>query len=81
MALKIPLRKINLGQKIISFMGPSIWNKLSNDLKFLKITTSFTHNYNNLILKNLSNYVIILIINYIIIAIIIIIFIKSFEDR
>ena len=35
MALEIPLRKSNLGQKSISLMGISIWNKLSNDLKIL----------------------------------------------
>ena len=42
MALEIPLRKSNLGQKSISFMGPSVWNKLSNDLKVLNTVTSFT---------------------------------------
>ena len=36
----------NIGQKSISFIGPSIWNKLSNNLKVLNTTTSFTHNYN-----------------------------------
>ena len=43
MAFEMPLRKINLGQKSISFMGPSIWNKLSNELKNLNPATSFTH--------------------------------------
>ena len=47
MALEIPLRKSNLGQKSISFMRPFIWNKLSNYLKILNTTTSFT-----LVLKN-----------------------------
>ena len=41
MALEIPLRKNNLGQKSISFMGPSILNKLSNDLKILNTVTLF----------------------------------------
>ena len=31
--LGISLRKINLDQRSISFMGLSIWTKLSNDLK------------------------------------------------
>ena len=44
MDLEIPLRKSTLGQKNISFMGPSIWNKLSNDLKILNTATSFTQN-------------------------------------
>ena len=54
MALEIPLRKSNLGQKSISLMGPSIWNNLSNDLKILNTATSFTHNYKKLVLKKLE---------------------------
>ena len=54
MALEIPLRKSNLAQKGISFMGPSIWNKLSNDLKTLNTATSFNHNYKMLVLKKLE---------------------------
>ena len=56
MALEIPLRKSSLVQKSIPFMGLSIWNKLSNDLKILNTTTSFTHNYEKLVLANLSEY-------------------------
>ena len=52
--LSIEKKKSNLGQKSISFMGPPIWNKLSNDLKILNTTTSFTHNYKKLILKKLA---------------------------
>ena len=54
MALEIPLKKSNLGQKSISFIGPSIWNKLCNNLKVLNTTTSFTHKYKMLVLQNLS---------------------------
>ena len=54
MALEIPLRKSNLGQKSISFMGPSIWNKLSNDLKILNTATFFTLNYKKLDLQKLE---------------------------
>ena len=36
-ALEVPLKKGNLGQRSISFSGPSIWNKLSNNLKVLKV--------------------------------------------
>ena len=35
--LKVPLKKGNLGQRSILFIGPSIWNKLSNNLKVLKV--------------------------------------------
>ena len=54
MTLEIPLRKSNLCQKGISFMRPSLWNKLSNDLKMLNTATSFTHNYKKLVLKKLE---------------------------
>ena len=54
MALEITLRKSNLGQKSISFMGSYIWNILRNDLKMLNTTTSFTCNYKKLILKRLN---------------------------
>ena len=43
MDLEIALRKSNLGQKGILFMGPFIWNKLSNDLKILDTATMFIH--------------------------------------
>ena len=62
MALKIHLRKSNLDQRSISFLGPSVWNKLSNDLKILGTTTLFTQNYKKLVLKNLSNQIIVSII-------------------
>ena len=48
------LKKGNLGQKSISFIGSSIWNKLSNNLKVLNTTTSFNHYYKKLVLQNLS---------------------------
>ena len=51
MAFQILLIKSSLGQKSISFLGPSIWNKLSNDLKILNTPTSFTHNYKKVVLK------------------------------
>ena len=50
MALEINFRKSNLGQKSISFMGPSIQNKLENELQILNSTTLNTNNY----LKHLS---------------------------
>ena len=68
--LEIPLRRIHLGWKIILFMGPSIWSKLSNDLKTLTTAFSFTPKYKNQVLQNLSEYDLILIIVFIIITII-----------
>ena len=49
MALEILLRKSNLVQKSISFMGPSIENELSFDLKILDTAASFTHSYKKLV--------------------------------
>ena len=54
MALEIPLRESNLGEKSISFMESSIWNKLSNALKILSTATSFTHNYKKTSFKKAS---------------------------
>ena len=55
MASEIPLRKSNSGEKKISFMGPSNWNKLRKNLKFLSTTTLFTYSSGKLILKNLND--------------------------
>ena len=49
-ALETPLRKSNLGQRSISVLELSVWNKLSNDLKTLKAVASFTSNYKKLLL-------------------------------
>ena len=56
MALEIPLRKSNIGQKSTSLTGPSIWNKWSNDLKILNTATSFTYNYKKLVLRNRTEH-------------------------
>ena len=53
MALDIPLRKTALGQRSISFLGPKIWSKISNDLKTVKTTNCFTHGLKKEILDNL----------------------------
>ena len=36
MALDIPLRKINTGQKSSSFLGPKIWSKIGPSIKMLE---------------------------------------------
>ena len=55
MALEVPLRKIKFGQKSILSTGPSIWNKLTSEMKVLNTVISSTHNIKKLVLKNLSN--------------------------
>ena len=54
MNLDITLRRDNLDQYSISFMGPSIWNKLSNSLKILNTENELTLDYKKLVLKNLN---------------------------
>ena len=54
MALEIPLRQSNLGQKSISFRGSSIWNKLRNNLTLLNTATSIIHKDKKLVLKKLE---------------------------
>ena len=38
----------------ISFIGPSIWNKLSNNFKVFNTIALFTYNYKKLVLQTLS---------------------------
>ena len=42
--LKNPIRKTNMGQKTISYAGPSIWNSLSNSIKKANNLNTFKHN-------------------------------------
>ena len=42
MALYIPLCRTIKGQKSMSFLGTSIWNKLSSNVKTAVTTASFT---------------------------------------
>ena len=53
MALDIPLRKTVLGQKRISFLGPKLWSKISNDLKAVLTANFFTHTLKKEMLNNL----------------------------
>ena len=50
MVLMIPLRKSDLSQKSISFLGPLTWNKSSDNLKILNTAISFTYNYKKLVI-------------------------------
>ena len=52
-ALDIPLKKSNTGQKSISFLVPSLWNKLDSGLKSAASAISFTHGFKKQLLKDL----------------------------
>ena len=45
--LKIPFRKTNIGQKAISFVGPSLWNSLPEVIKKPDNVITFKHNVKN----------------------------------
>ena len=53
MALDTPLQKTVFGQKSISFLGPKTWSKISNDLKTVLSTNSFTYTLKKEMLNNL----------------------------
>ena len=42
--LKNPFRKTNMGQKAISYIGPSIWNSLPDSIKRANSLNTFKHN-------------------------------------
>ena len=42
--LKQPFRKTNVGQNCLSYMGPSVWNKLPRKVKNTKNLNTFKHN-------------------------------------
>ena len=42
--LNLPRRKTNMGLKALSYVGPSLWNNLSESLKLSTTINSFKHN-------------------------------------
>ena len=55
MALDIPLRKTNTGQKSLSFLGPKIWSKIGPSIKNVRTLSSFMHAIKKTILLHLQN--------------------------
>ena len=55
MALDIPLRKTNSGQKSLSFLGPKIWSKIGPSIKNVRTSPSFMHSIKKNILLHLKN--------------------------
>ena len=43
MALHIPLRKKNTGQKSLPFLGSKTWSKIDPSIKNIRILSSFMH--------------------------------------
>ena len=55
MALDIPLRKTNTGQKSLSFLGLKIWSKIGPGIKQVKTSSYFKHAIKKNILLHLQN--------------------------
>ena len=69
MALDIPPRKTNTGQKSLSFLGPKIWSKIDPSIKNVRTSSSFMHVLRKIffsICKANSSYYDILIIDIVI---------------
>ena len=54
-ALDIPLRKTNTGQKSLSFLGPKIWSTIGPSIKNVRTSSSFIHAIKKNILLHLPN--------------------------
>ena len=52
--LKLPFHKSKLGMQSLSYVGPRIWNKLSNNLKTAASINCFKHCIKKYFLKKLS---------------------------
>ena len=66
MALDIPLRKTNTGQKSLSFLGPKIWSKIDPSIKNVRTSCMLLRKMFHFICKANSNYYHILKIDIII---------------
>ena len=52
--LKLPFRKTKLGMQSLSYVRPSTWNKLPNNLKTVTSINGFKHNMKKYFFKKLS---------------------------
>ena len=55
MALDMPLRKTNAGQKSLSFLGPKIWFQIDSSIKNIRTSCSFMHAIKKNILLHLQS--------------------------
>ena len=51
--LKVPFRKTTMGQKSLSYIGPSVWNKLSSSMKRNISLNKFKHDMKKHYLREL----------------------------
>ena len=55
MALDIPLRKTNTGQRSFCFLGPKIWSKIGHSIKNVGTASTFMHAIKKSILLHLQD--------------------------
>ena len=53
--LNHPLRKTSTGQKSLSYIGPAIWNRISEIIKKTRNLNTFKHKTKHYYLNDLSN--------------------------
>ena len=51
--LKVPFRKTTMGQKSLSYIGPSVWNKLPSSMKRKTSLNKFQHDVKKHYLREL----------------------------
>ena len=51
--LKVPFRKTTMGQKSLSYIGPSVWNKLPSSVKRKNSLNKFKHDVKKHYLREL----------------------------
>ena len=49
--LKLPLKKMKMGQNSISYIGPKVWNKLPSECKLEDNPTKFKHKIKEVFFK------------------------------
>ena len=52
--LKVPFRKTTMGQKSLSYIGPSVWNKLPSSMKRNISLNKFKHDVKKHCLRELK---------------------------
>ena len=53
--LQQPFRKTNAGQNFLFFIGPALWNKVSEEIKRTTNLNTFEHNFKKQYLKEIVN--------------------------
>ena len=58
--LKVPFRKSTMGQKSLSYIGPSVWNKLPSSMKRNISLNTFKHDVKKMLFSRIKNVILLL---------------------